>query len=152
LDVDGERVKLPETMAYKGLMLSGVPNFAYTVGYTNASWTLKADLVSEYVCRLLAYMDRHGYRKCVAAPDESVDGEPFLDLMAGYVLRSLDKLPKQGDRAPWRLRQNYLLDLLTIRHGTVTTAMEFSRGHNASDGDSAADDVSRVPKVAQLQS
>jgi monooxygenase len=119
LVVDDEPVKLPETMAYKALMLSGVPNFAYTIGYTNASWTLKADLVAEYVCRLLEHLDRHGLRQVTPVHDDDVTPEPFLDFSAGYVLRSLDELPKQGDREPWRLRQNYLRDVRTIRRGAI---------------------------------
>jgi cation diffusion facilitator CzcD-associated flavoprotein CzcO len=119
LKVDGEAVEVPKRMAYKGMMLSEVPNFAFTVGYTNASWTLKADLVSEYVCRLLAHMDERGYDVCVPEPDPSVTEEPLMDFNAGYVLRSLDRLPKQGSREPWRLRQNYALDLRAIRRGPV---------------------------------
>ncbi len=119
LVVDGAEVKVPETMAYKALMLSGVPNFAYTIGYTNASWTLKADLVAEYVCRLLAHMDEHGYRSVVAVPDPDIGTEPFMDFQSGYVLRMLDRLPKQGDREPWRLRQNYLHDVRTIRRDAI---------------------------------
>jgi hypothetical protein len=100
-------------------MLSGVPNFAYTIGYTNASWTLKADLVAEYVCRLLDHLDRHGLRQVTPVHDDDVTPEPFLDFSAGYVLRKLDELPKQGDREPWKLRQNYLRDVRTIRRGAI---------------------------------
>lgn len=117
--VDGRPVELPDTMAYKGIMLSGVPNFAYVIGYTNASWTLKADLACEYVTRLLGYMAERGYRTVVPERDPEVREEPFIGLMSGYVQRSLDQLPKQGDRAPWRLRMNYLRDLMTIRHGKL---------------------------------
>jgi monooxygenase len=117
--VDGQPVELPDTMAYKGVMLSGVPNFAYIIGYTNASWTLKADLACEYVTRLLRYMNEHGYRTVVPERDPEVSEVPFIDLASGYVRRSLDQLPKQGDRAPWRLRMNYLRDLMMIRHGTI---------------------------------
>ena len=118
-EVDGRPVDLAQTMAYKALMLSGVPNFAYTVGYTNASWTLKADLVVDYVCRLLDHMDRRGVRKVVAERDASVGEMPFIDFNAGYVLRALDKVPKQGDRAPWMLKQNYITDLRTIRRHDI---------------------------------
>ncbi len=119
LVVDGEKVELPRTMAYKGMMLSGVPNFAYVVGYTNASWTLKADLVSEYVCRLLTRMERQGSSVCVPVRDPDVGEEPFLDFDAGYVKRSVDAFPKQGTRAPWRLRMNYLRDVVALRHGSL---------------------------------
>ena len=119
LDVDGAPVSLPDTLAYKALMLSGVPNFAYTIGYTNASWTLKADLVAEYVCRLLAHLDEHGHRAVVPVADDSVDREPFLDFQAGYVLRAIDRLPRQGSVEPWKLRQNYLRDVRSIRRGAI---------------------------------
>ncbi len=128
LAVDGEQVDVPATMAYKGMMLSGVPNFAFTLGYTNASWTLKADLVAEYVCRLLAHMDAHGYGSCVPEADPSVAERPLLGLDSGYVLRALDRFPKQGAREPWRLRQNYLLDIRSIRRGPIDDGtMKFSR-------------------------
>jgi hypothetical protein len=100
-------------------MLSGVPNFAFTIGYTNASWTLKADLVAEFVCRLLAHMDAQGHRSVVPQPDEGIGQAPFMDFSSGYVLRALDSLPKQGDREPWKLRQNYLYDVRTIRKDSI---------------------------------
>jgi cation diffusion facilitator CzcD-associated flavoprotein CzcO len=119
--VDGEPVHLPDLVAYKGMMLTGMPNFIYTLGYTNASWTLKADLVSEYACRLINHMDEHGYKQAVPElNDPTVTPEPFLDFQAGYVLRSVDQLPKQGSKAPWKLRMNYPIDVVALRHGTVT--------------------------------
>jgi cation diffusion facilitator CzcD-associated flavoprotein CzcO len=128
LVVDGEPVNIAEKMAYKGMMLSGVPNCAFTVGYTNASWTLKADLTSEYVCRVLAHMDAHGYRKSVPElSDPSVTEMPLLDFTSGYVQRSLHEFPKQGSKEPWKLRQNYVLDIRTIRRGPIDDgAMRFS--------------------------
>ena len=127
LVVDGSVVNLPDTMAYKGMMLSGVPNFAYVVGYTNASWTLKADLVCEYVCRLAAHMEATGTRICTPEADASVTEEPFMDFSAGYVLRSIDAFPKQGSKAPWKLHQNYVLDLLALRRsGLEDEAMTFT--------------------------
>jgi hypothetical protein len=119
LTVDGREAIISETMAYKGMMLAGVPNFACTVGDTNASWTLKADLTSEYVCRVLEHMDEHGHRQCMPQPDPTVTPVPFLDIQAGYVLRSLDQFPTQGAVAPWQLRQNYARDLVTLRFGRV---------------------------------
>jgi cation diffusion facilitator CzcD-associated flavoprotein CzcO len=119
LTVDGAPVDLGRTVAYKGMMLSGVPNFAMTVGYTNASWTLKADLVSGYVCRLLGHLDRHGYHVCTPTAPASADLDPIIDLQSGYVLRSVDALPKQGPAAPWRLHQNYPRDVLLLRHGPL---------------------------------
>jgi monooxygenase len=127
LAVDGEEVDLPRAMTYKGMMLSGVPNFAFTVGYTNASWTLKADLTSEYVCRLLGHMAAHGYGKCVPEADPSISEQPLLDFTSGYVLRSIDQFPKQGSEEPWRLRQNYFFDSRAIRRDAIDDdTMRFS--------------------------
>jgi monooxygenase len=128
--VDGAPVKLSETVGYKGMMFSGVPNLATAVGYTNASWTLKCDLTCEYVCRLLNLMDDEGYRKVVPRwPDPSLPTVPFIDLTSGYVQRSIDQFPRQGRKAPWRLYQNYIRDVLLLRHGKlVDDALEFSRG------------------------
>ncbi len=114
---DGERIEVPQCIAYKGMMLSGVPNFAFTVGYTNSSWTLKADLVAEYVVRLLRRMDETG--NDVAVPvnaDPDLETRPLLDFQAGYVNRALDRLPRAGANPPWRLGMNYLSDLVTLRH------------------------------------
>ena len=119
LSLDGEPVDLTRRMAYKALMFGGVPNFAFTIGYTNASWTLKADLVADYVCRLLAHLDETGTRVVVPEPDPEVREAPFMDFTPGYVLRSLDRLPTQGDREPWRLRQNYFHDVRVIRRGAL---------------------------------
>ena len=128
LVVDGVPVELGDTVAYKGMMLSGVPNLAMTVGYTNASWTLKADLVAEYVCRVLTYMDEHGYEVITPVPPAPGERRPILDLMSGYVRRSAAALPKQGARAPWRLYQNYPRDVLLLRYGRIRDkAVRFSR-------------------------
>ena len=129
LAVDGREVSLPETMAYKGMMLSGVPNFAYTIGYTNASWTLKADLVAGYVVRLLRHLDAHGYDQCVPSNDDaSVSERPLLDFQAGYVLRSVAEFPRAGSRPPWQLSMSYPRDLVKLRYGRVDDdAMRFSR-------------------------
>jgi monooxygenase len=117
---NGAPMELTSMMTYKGLMFSGVPNFAITFGYTNASWTLKADLVSEFVCRLLNYMDSKGFDFVEPQhPDDTVDELPFMDFSPGYFQRSMDLLPKSGSRAPWRLKQNYLFDMRTIRRGKV---------------------------------
>ncbi len=119
ISLDGQSVDLAKGLVYKGLMQSGLPNLANTLGYTNASWTLKADLTARYVCRLLRYMDRHGYTVCTPMHDASVVPEPVLTFTSGYVQRALPLLPQQGDRKPWRLDQNYLLDLLTLRFGRI---------------------------------
>ncbi|MGA8257144.1 MAG: NAD(P)/FAD-dependent oxidoreductase [Nocardioides sp.] len=117
--VDGEKVDFSQRMAYKAMMLSDIPNFVFTMGYTNASWTLKADLVGEYAARLLAHMDQIGKTAVVPVRDASVGERPFMDLTSGYIQRAMDDLPKQGDRAPWLLKQNYLTDVRTIRRGAI---------------------------------
>jgi cation diffusion facilitator CzcD-associated flavoprotein CzcO len=120
LDVDGRELELADTMAYKGMMLSGVPNLAFTIGYTNASWTLKADLVSEFVCRLLRHMDEHGYAECVPVNDDpTITEAPLLDFTAGYVLRSIEQFPRAGSRQPWRLGMSYAHDVVALRHGRI---------------------------------
>jgi monooxygenase len=128
--VDGEPVDVSKAMTYKGLMLTGVPNSAAALGYTNASWTLKCELTIEYVCRLINYMDAHGYRQVVPVNnDPTVTPEPFIDFNSGYVLRSIDKFPKQGSKPPWRLYQNYPRDIRALRHGEIAdAALGFSRG------------------------
>jgi cation diffusion facilitator CzcD-associated flavoprotein CzcO len=127
--VDGERVEPSKTMAYKGMMLSGVPNLAIAIGYTNASWTLKCDLTSEFVCRLLNHMKRHGKTTCCPRrKDPSVTEEPIIDFSSGYIRRSIDTFPSQGSKRPWRVHQNYALDLLAFRHAPIEDgALEFSR-------------------------
>jgi cation diffusion facilitator CzcD-associated flavoprotein CzcO len=104
---DGEPVRLNETMAYKGVMFSGIPNFASIFGYTNASWTLKADLSAAFLCRLLNRMRRRGETNVVPRRDAQVAERPFLDFTSGYVQRALPHLPKQGETGPWRLKQSY---------------------------------------------
>ena len=127
--VDGQDVDVSQTMAYKGMMLSGVPNLALSFGYTNASWTLKADLTCGYVCRLLNYMDEHGYAYCTPVNDDpSLTAEPFLDFSSGYVQRSIHMFPKQGSRVPWRVHQNYARDMLSLRRAQLDDGeLHFSR-------------------------
>ncbi|MGZ3419511.1 MAG: flavin-containing monooxygenase [Polyangiales bacterium] len=129
LEVDGRRVSPEKTMTYKGMMLSDVPNLAFAIGYTNASWTLKCDLTSEYVCRLLQHMDAKGYTRCVPRRnDPNLKEQPIIDFSSGYVLRAVDKIPKQGSIAPWKLYQNYAIDMVLLRHARLDDpAMEFSR-------------------------
>jgi monooxygenase len=116
LAVDGEAVNVADCFSYKGMMLSGVPNLAVTFGYTNASWTLKCDLTSRSVCRLLNHMDRHGYAVCVPRPpDAAMERLPMLDFSSGYVTRAAGSLPSQGAEPPWRVHQNYLKDLVAMR-------------------------------------
>ena len=129
LVVDGAPVDMSKTMAYKGMMYSDVPNLASAFGYTNASWTLKCDLTAEYVCRMLNYMDRHGFAQCTARrTDPSVKPERVLDFTSGYVERALHTLPSQGSKTPWRLHQNYVKDLSMLRYGRVNDGtMEFKK-------------------------
>ncbi len=126
LAVDGAEVKLPDTMAYKGMMLSGIPNFAFIVGYTNASWTLKADLVCGYIVRVLEHMAKTGARTVVPKRDPKVAEEPFLDFEAGYVMRSINQFPKQGDVEPWRLKMNYFKDLKVFSKPVDDPALEYT--------------------------
>lgn len=128
LAVDGKPIEPPRTMSYKGMMYSDVPNLATAFGYTNASWTLKCDLTCEYVCRLLNYMDDHGYRQCTPRNDDpSITATPWIDFTSGYVQRSIEQFPKQGSKAPWRLYQNYALDLMNLRFAAVDDGvMRFS--------------------------
>ncbi len=131
--VDGVVQDMPRTMSYKGMMYSDVPNLASSFGYTNASWTLKCDLTCEYVCRILNYMDRHGYAEARPRKDASVEEAPWLDFSSGYVQRAKDVLPRQGTKKPWKLYQNYALDLVTLRYGKVNDGtLQFSKPKIAS--------------------
>jgi cation diffusion facilitator CzcD-associated flavoprotein CzcO len=138
LFVEGEAVDISQRLVFKGMMYSDVPNLAFAIGYTNASWTLKCDLTAEYVCRLLKHMDRRGYDWCVARRrDPTLREEPIVNFTSGYVKRALHTLPRQGSRRPWRLYQNYALDLLTLRHSPVEDGtLEFGRGPRRACGKS----------------
>lgn len=129
IEVDGKLMSLPDTLGFRGMMLSDIPNFVLAAGYTNASWTLKCDLTSEYVCRMLNHMDKKGFQYCVARNlDPSMERVAFLDLASGYVDRSIDSFPKQGTRSPWKLYQNYLLDIISLRFGSMQDKeMEYGR-------------------------
>ena len=116
VSVDGVKVEANNKLSYKGMMLSGVPNLAITFGYVNSSWTLRADLTCEYVCRLINTMDKEGCTACV--PQEDINAlveDDYIDFTSGYVQRALDRLPKQGKKSPWRNYQNYLLDIFYVR-------------------------------------
>ncbi|AHH16134.1 putative FAD-containing monooxygenase EthA [Nocardia nova SH22a] len=113
LEVDGEPVNLSDRFVWQGTMLTGVPNFAVCIGYTNASWTLRADLTSRLVCKVIAHADRRGYDAVVPEPQGDLAERPLLDLASGYIQRSIGDFPRQGDRHPWKVRQNYLLDSAT---------------------------------------
>jgi monooxygenase len=129
LVVDGKPVKFAETMNFRGAMFSDVPNLANVFGYTNASWTLKSDLISAYISRLINYMDRHGYVQCTPRQrDPAITPEPLIDFSSGYFRRTIDQLPRQGSKKPWRLYQNYILDLISLRYGSLDDgALEFLR-------------------------
>jgi cation diffusion facilitator CzcD-associated flavoprotein CzcO len=118
--VDGKATDISSSVHYKGLMFSGIPNLASCFGYTNASWTLKADLASEYLCRLLRHMDATGMRQCMpATADPTMQLEPFVDFSSGYFERAAALLPRQGSQRPWKLQQNYLLDVATLRYSRI---------------------------------
>jgi monooxygenase len=145
LTVDGRAVEPGQTMNYKGCMFSDVPNLAYTFGYTNASWTLKADLIAEYICRLLRHMDAVGATHCTPRrTDSAVEERPWIDFTSGYVQRSLARFPKQGSKRPFRLYQNYGLDLLVLRFGAVDDGtLELARSPGASEHAGVTDTIIR---------
>jgi monooxygenase len=126
VEVDGERVDLADTVAYRGFMLSGVPNMALCVGYVNASWTLRADLTAQYVCRVLRHMRDRGLAVVTAPEPPTPQRRPLLDLSSGYVRRSMDAFPRQGTVGAWRMRQNYVLDRLDARRADLTRELEFA--------------------------
>jgi monooxygenase len=150
IEVDGEAVTPARTLSYKAAMSSDVPNLAAIFGYTNASWTLKADLISRYVCRLLNHMERHGYRQCTPRnKDLSIERLPPVDFTSGYFQRSIDKLPRQGSRKPWRIYQNYVLDLWMYRFGAIDDGvLEFS-GRASAPGSPATSPTDRVIERAR---
>jgi cation diffusion facilitator CzcD-associated flavoprotein CzcO len=129
LTVDGRRVDPHDTFVYKGMMLSGVPNLAWCIGYTNNSWTLRSDLTSQYVCRLLNHLARSGLDICVPEIDPTeydAPARPVVDLSSGYIRRAASILPRQGSYGPWRLRQNYPRDLVSLRYRSLEDgAMKF---------------------------
>jgi monooxygenase len=141
LTVEGAAVEPGQTFIYKGMMLSNVPNFAFCIGYTNASWTLRADLASTFVCRLVRHMDRHGYRTCRPVGDlASLHAKPLLSLTSGYILRAAANLPKQAEEKPWLIRQNYILDMLTMKLSRLDDGIlkfdapvSIARGHQAEE-------------------
>jgi cation diffusion facilitator CzcD-associated flavoprotein CzcO len=134
ISVDGRPVDLAQTVSYKGMMYSGVPNLASSFGYTNASWTLKAELIAQYVCRLLNHMQANGFDTCVPRlDDEAMGREPAVDLTSGYIQRAAGILPKQGAKQPWKSYQNYARDLMMLKFGALSdSAMQFEHRQSAS--------------------
>lgn len=138
MSVDGKAVEMNKHISYKGLMFNDIPNFSNTLGYTNASWTLKADLIAEYVCRLLKHMDKTGTRIAVAErKDPNVKEAPLLDMTSGYVARAADTLPKGADRAPWKLYQNYAMDMDQLHNGKLEDGVMTFRKPSAAGATSA---------------
>jgi len=133
ISVDGDAKDPHECLAYKSFMVSGIPNFAFAFGYTNSSWTLKVDLICEHLCRLLAYMDQHGYTTVVPVCDDpTIEKRPFLDFPAGYILRSIDLFPQQGTTGPWTVEMNFRADHARLRKGPVADpALRFSTATRA---------------------
>jgi monooxygenase len=132
-EVDGQPKTVGQTFSYKGLMMSSLPNTAVCVGYTNASWTLRADLSSLFVCRLLNYMERKGYSQCTPEIEDSNMAQlPLLDMSSGYILRTVEQFPKQGNHTPWQQKQNYLHDLVDMRFSSIKNhGLKFSRSSKA---------------------
>ncbi|HET8842309.1 MAG TPA: NAD(P)/FAD-dependent oxidoreductase [Ktedonobacteraceae bacterium] len=129
LVVDGAPVDLSKTFIYRGTMYRDIPNLASALGYTNASWTLKCELIARYICRLLNYMDRHAYTQSTPRLRDTspLDEEPMMGLTSGYMQRAKDTLPRQSSRKPWTMYQNYLRDLISLRFNTVSDGtMEFT--------------------------
>jgi cation diffusion facilitator CzcD-associated flavoprotein CzcO len=126
--VDEEQRRLSGALSYRGMMFAEMPNLSYTFGYTNASWTLKADLTAGYLCRMLAHMEARGFQVAIPRRGADVEEVPFLDFTSGYVQRALDVLPKQGSKHPWKVHQNYIKDIRTLRRGPIEDGvMEFRR-------------------------
>jgi cation diffusion facilitator CzcD-associated flavoprotein CzcO len=134
LSIDGEAVRLPDCMIYKGMMLSGVPNLFVSFGYANASWTLRSDLTARSVCRLLNHMKRRGFAACTPKLEPGLERRPPLDLSSGYVKRAEGLFPSQGDRHPWTVPQNYVRDLAAMTFSRVGEALEFASKENRADG------------------
>jgi cation diffusion facilitator CzcD-associated flavoprotein CzcO/short-subunit dehydrogenase len=150
LAVDGERVEPSERLTYKGMMLDSIPNLAFTFGYTNASWTLRSDLIADYVVRLLNEMHASGTRSCQpVAPGQVGDGGSIVGLTSGYILRALDRMPKQGDRFPWQVRQSYVHDYRAMRRAPLRDeAMRFDDHPVAEVDDGFAGQVAAITGAA----
>ncbi|MBD2858776.1 NAD(P)/FAD-dependent oxidoreductase [Spongiibacter sp. KMU-158] len=130
---DGQPVNVAERMIYKGMMIDGLPNFAFAFGYTNASWTLKCDLTANYICRILNRMKKQNYAVCKVQSDTSVEPEKMLDLDSGYINRAQHVMPKQGSKKPWRVHQNYFKDMFATRFARINDGvLSFEKGSDSS--------------------
>jgi cation diffusion facilitator CzcD-associated flavoprotein CzcO len=129
--VDGDPIDLRELFVWQGAMLTGLPNFAVCIGYTNASWTLRGDLTSRLVCRVLNEMARRDAVSVVPVPDRVLEPRPLIDLASGYVQRAIDQFPRQGHRGPWRVRQNYLIDSTTTLRRDLGKTLRFEQAREA---------------------
>ena len=140
VSVDGEVKDAHESLVYKSFMLSGIPNLAFAFGYTNSSWTLKVDLVCEHLCKILAYMDQHGYTTVTPVCDDpSLEKRPMLDFSAGYISRAIDQFPQQGTSGPWTIEMDYWADHARLRKGPVEdAALRFSTADRAAVTSAAA--------------
>jgi monooxygenase len=137
LQVDGRRIHLGEMMTYRGMMLDGVPNLIYTLGYVNSSWTLRSDMIARWVCRFLRYLRRRGFSSGTPSAKSVELGKGLFTLNSGYMRRNLGLFPRQGTRDPWRLRQNYLVESILFRFAPLGWQMIFTRrqqGANVSGG------------------
>lgn len=135
LHVDGRQIDIHDSLVYKGMMLAGVPNFAFAIGYTNASWTLKVDLVCDHLCRMLAHMDRHGYTAVTPLGDPATPRRPLFDMAAGYMRRSVRLFPQHGSDGPWKLAPSYAADRARLRNAPVEhPALRFTTARAAADG------------------
>jgi cation diffusion facilitator CzcD-associated flavoprotein CzcO len=139
--VDGAPVDLGELFVWQGTMLTGLPNFAVCIGYTNASWTLRGDLSSRLVCRVLNEMARRDAVSVVPEPDIELEPRPLIDLASGYVQRSIDQFPSQGHRGPWRVRQNYLIDATTTMRRDLDRTLRFEQAPASQPGHEGARSV-----------
>ncbi len=119
INVDGVAFDMSKAKVYRGVLIENLPNLGMIFGYTNASWTLKSDLTSEYFCRILNHMEKTHVQQCMPVDTEDMDDIPFIDMNSGYIQRALDKVPKQGQKSPWRLYQNYIRDMAMLRFGSV---------------------------------
>ncbi|AKU18598.1 FAD-containing monooxygenase EthA [Luteipulveratus mongoliensis] len=146
--VDGAKVDLTEQFVWRGAMMTGVPNFAVCIGYTNASWTLRADLTSRLVCKVLNHMDSNDYAAVVPQPQGELQERPLLDLASGYVQRSINEFPRQGDRSPWLVRQNYIIDAATtMRTNLSKTLKPTARSAVRRPGPAVVPEPARAPEL-----